>query len=593
MKQRMKRRVQMPDFAGTALVDILANGLAMLIIVIALSIAARGEHEQRTASKVEEVETVMSRRFSTSLVLNSLAASRPAQLHDYQISPLDQEYDPDVLPIIELHRDFVREFYSGAIWPREQLLREPNAMDGWLSGFSTEQKRRLRTDVYDIAQFYLAMSILRDHGIAVQHWHFLAGGLDLAQAGNCSPAVSAQDCDTGSAPVTTSDLPALTQGDGGGSEIWPPGFAEGNGQQAEDNFSPFPSGATPGPLLSGAGGFGSFADAENLGGSFPNARPGARSGAESQSSGLLGAPEGESNGRIRFRLSSPESLRQDSAQSFDWGDTEPTVERVLSILFDFIGKLQATLDAGASPSAQLANFEMLMNRAFSSPLVLDEQTRALVDTLVLDVFQNLAEGLPEDLSEDLPEDLVREFQPPGAAGHYRQLDQQLEVIPLEFEERAHTALVIEPNRRLQQIAVGQARHNALPLPEITRPVLRLNTHPDVWRGLSLPLEKNAILLLPPKQQRPNHLRWRAVAYIAPKFDDFIIGFVDSAIDGDGRLVVQAEDNRVRLGGRPLLSAHREPGFGTRSWLVASYALLMVCLLGFVLLVRRLTMERRK
>ena len=572
----------MPDFAGTALVDILANGLAMLIIVIVLSIAARGEHEQRTASQVEEVETMMSRRFSTSLVLNSLAASKPAQLHDYRNSPLDQQYDPQMLPIIELHRGFVREFYSGTIWRREQLLRKPNGMDAWLAGFDQDRKRRLRADVYDIAQFYLAMSILRDHDITVQHWHFLSGGLGLAQAGHCPPAVAAQDCGAGAGRAATSALPTLTQGDGDGDETWPPDFPGVPGEGAAAGFGAFPDGAALGPLP-GAAGFDSFAYAANfggdaLGGSFPNARP----GIGSQSRGLLGAPGAEGDGRIRFRLSTPESLRPDSDQALNWGDTEPTVERVLMVLFDFIGKLQATLDAGASPSAQLANFELLLSRAFTSPLVLDEQTRTLVSTLVWDVFQNLA--------QDLPEDLAMGIQPPAADGHSQQ---QLKVIPLELEDRANTALIIAPNRRLQQVSVGQARYNATPLPEVARAVLRLNTHPDVWRGLSLPLEWNSILLMPPKQQRANQLRWRAVAYIAPKFDDFIIGFIDAAIDADGRLVVQAEDNRVRLNGRPLLTPYRETGFGTRGWLVTLYAILVVCLLGFLLLVRRLATERRK
>ena len=113
---------RMPDFAGVALVDILANGVAMLIIVIVVSIAARMEREERYAEQASEVAAVMSHKFSTSLVLNSLAASPPARLHDYETSPLDQILDPEILPILELHGGFVREFYSGTIWTRRDLL---------------------------------------------------------------------------------------------------------------------------------------------------------------------------------------------------------------------------------------------------------------------------------------------------------------------------------------------------------------------------------------------------------------------------------------------------------------------------------------
>ena len=87
------------------------------------------------------------------------------------------------------------------------------------------------------------------------------------------------------------------------------------------------------------------------------------------------------------------------------------------------------------------------------------------------------------------------------------------------------------------------------------------------------------------------MRWRALAYIAPGFDDFIIGFAYAAIDPDGRLIVQAEDNRVRLDGRALHTPHREPLFGARSWLVALYGALLLGLLGFLLLVRRLAWAR--
>ncbi|MDD9885144.1 MAG: hypothetical protein OXU62_11560, partial [Gammaproteobacteria bacterium] len=261
---------RLPDFAGIALVDILANGLAMLIIVIVLSIASRAEHEARTASQVEEVETMMSRRFSTSLVLNSLAASPPARLHDYDNSPLDQNLDPHILPIIELHRDFVREFYSGAIWTRAELLREPNAMDAFFAAFDAERKRRLRADIYDVAQYYLAMSILRDHGITIRHWHFLPGGLSLAAAGRCPPGVAAKDCATAGGGDAAADLPALAgdgngrgDGDDGDGErgpgAWPPseflaaaGRGRGGGGAAPGQF---PGGAEVG----GVGGVGGAA----------------------------------------------------------------------------------------------------------------------------------------------------------------------------------------------------------------------------------------------------------------------------------------------------------------------------------------------
>jgi len=586
---------RMPDFAGVALVDILANGLAMLIIVIVLSIASRAEHEERTSAQVEDVETMMSRRFSTSLVLNSLAASPPAQLHDYDNSPLDQIRDPHLLPIIELHRNFVREFYTGAVWSREELLREPNAMDAFLASFDEDRKARLRTDIYDVAQYYLAMSILRDHGISVRHWHFLPGGLNVAQAGRCPPGVAAKDCVTDAIDREQSALPALATGPGdsadsansggangengengaNGGESWPPnGFAGTDGGGAGPLPGPFPGGAAldsvgagpPGAGPPGAGGTGGGADGQQnaIAGSFPNARPGLGGGLRGRGENAGGS--GQPGNPMRFRLSSPDSLREDQTEGPAGQALDPTPEQILAVLLNYLGQLQATLDAGASPSRLLENFDRYIRQALASPPAVKGPLRTLIDFLMLELW--------------VLDDIV---EIPG-----------LQVTPLDLEARANTALIVAPNQRLRRVTVGRAGggdNGAPQLPDTTYPVLRMNAHPDVWRGLTVPLERNAILLVPPDQQRPGQLRWRALAYIAPEFDDFIVGFAYASIDADGQLVIQAEDNRVRLDDRPLHTPYQEALFGARTWLVALYAVLVLGLLGFLLLVRRLAAPR--
>ena len=268
---------RMPDFAGVALVDILANGVAMLVILVVLSISARTEREARYAEQTSEIAAVMSHKFSTSLVLNSLAASRPARLHDYETSPLDRNLDPAVLPILELHPRHVREFHSGAIWTRRELLEERNGLGAWVAGFSDAQRHGLRIDVYDVAQFYLAMSILREHGIRVYHWHFLAGALSPDEAARCPPGVAAKDCPRGESAFPA-PLPTLARDErtsGGLSErdslrVEPPDgpgdgdLFGGNGAAAGlarggQRFAPgpVPDGAVPGRAGSPESGFGS------------------------------------------------------------------------------------------------------------------------------------------------------------------------------------------------------------------------------------------------------------------------------------------------------------------------------------------------
>ncbi len=552
MKQRL------PDFAGVALVDILANGLAMLIIVIVLSIASRAEHEQRTTAQVEEVETMMSRRFSTSLILNSLAASPPARLHDYDNSSIDQEHDPYLLPILEFHRGFVREFYSGAIWSRAELLRDPNAMDSWLASFDESRKSRLRADIYDVAQFYLAMSILRDHGVGIRHWHFLSGGLNIKQAGRCPPGLAAKDCSGGAEDddQPPQKLPSLTGAEGafGEGDTWPPA---GSLLGKSGGDSPFPGGASLGGSIdgigagtgTGSGEYGEFAGTYGGGdSSFPNAREGA-----GKLSGLLGSRASGSGkpGGTRFRLSSPESLRDGA--TIQLGDGNLTEKQILSVLMDFISKLQATLDIGSSPSALLENFPRYLLGALSAPPPVEGEARNLIDFLILQRWS----VTPSD-----GEPLIVNTQ--------------------TLEKPMSTTLVVNTNKLLQEATIQREENDEeRPLPEVAHPMLRLHAHPDVWRGLSLSLEQDSILLLPPEQKYRDQFRWRAVAYVAPNFDDFIVGFAHAAIDTDGRLILQVEDNRVRINGYSLKTPYREAWFGARGWLATLYAGLVLGLLGFL------------
>ena len=81
--------------------------------------------------------------------------------------------------------------------------------------------------------------------------------------------------------------------------------------------------------------------------------------------------------------------------------------------------------------------------------------------------------------------------------------------------------------------------------------------------------------MPPDARAHGRMRWHAVAYITPRLDDVIVGFVFAETDEDGRLRIQADANRVRLEGRPLFSEYRESAFGSRGWLVSLYAALAV------------------
>ena len=575
---------RIPDFAGVALVDILANGVATLIIVIVLSIAARLEREHRHTEQADEVAAVMSHKFSTSLVLNSLAASPPARLHDYELSPLDQVLDPEVLPIIELHDGFVREFYSGTVWTRHALLAEENALGVWLAGFTEQQRQRLRIDVYEIDQFYVTMSILREHGIVGRHWHFVPERVTLAEARRCPPGIPARYCAGGlaeNAPVDLPELAAAGQGKGSGGPDWPPpGFATGEGRGfggAGDTPGPMPGGVVPGFAGVGpSGGLGGAspgaAEAAQRGsgfgrgqgldsdaaaglGSFPNAR----TGQERRSAGHAGDWLGRSidEERVQFRVALPESVRRE----LEWAPRSSQgsrLETIIGTMLAYLRDLQDTLDAGLSPSARIAGFAENFRNALQSPPPLTEEERRIA----YDVARELA------------------FLHSRSGGLPPRRD-SLAVRPVRLEPDEDAALIVAPNRPLEAVGLGRnvARGDQVEFPEAALPRFGLNAYPGIWQGLEVTIEPHAVLLMPPSSV-PGRLGWRAVGYLAPTLDDFIFGFVFAGLDAEGRLQVQADANRVRFGGRRLLTEYRRSWFGARGWLVSLYAALV---LGILLL----------
>ncbi|MDA7995940.1 MAG: hypothetical protein MPK01_06695 [Gammaproteobacteria bacterium] len=592
----------MPDFAGVALVDILANGVAMLIIVIVVSIAARVEREERYAEQADEIASVMSHKFSTSLVLNSLAASPPAVLHDYEHSAIDQILDPQVMPIIELHPDFVREYYSGARWPRRELLSEFNGMHAWLLSLNELQKRRIRTDIYDVGQYYLAMSILREHGVRVTHWHFLTGPLSLADAANCPPGVAAKDC-RGRAGDTDAPPPALAGAGGGtpgagagqsGGELsaseWPPVGAGGDGDNdgegtggGGDSPGPIPEGAVPGFAANGIlGGGGGSGDAQNGGGggggennagagnnpggglssaelgSFPGTESGSGGGGGAGTQGGRGGGQSQQNrgseDSIQFRLALPESIR--SAAGLGAAGVPP-LDLMFAALLHYLGELQDTLDAGYSPSAYIADFGAQLQRAFSAPPQLSADERELARELAVQRA------------------FLRLNQTPAA--------NTIAVEPLAGNSDSDDALlVIPPNRLLEKVAVRGPGE----IPDQSRITLRLNAFPGIWKGLDVRIEPNALLLMPPNPRAPRQLRWRALAYLSPRMDEVVVGFAHADIGEQNDLRIRADAGGVRLGNHALFSKYAESPFGARGWLVTLYAALVAGLLALLLARRR-------
>ena len=559
---------RIPNFAGVALVDILANGVAVLIIVIVLSIASRFEQEKQYSERIQEISAVMTREFSTSLVLNRLAAGPPAQLHDYEHDPLDRIWDPAVMPVLEIHKNVVRDPYSGRIWQRSELLREPNSLDAFLADFDAYQRTAVRGDFYDVGTFYLLMSILKDHGIVITHWHFV-GAMGIGPETNlglCPAGMSAKDCaghGGGDQSATVADVyESLTNGSGeGGGESenqrdgeWPPSESDWgeDGQAGLTDSDTLPQGTQLGP-----GGRGSI-DSE----SFPDVRA-SRNQQTGQSSGGVGSVPGFS-----IRLADPTAELM-SMGAFDLAAIEQDLESFLSAFMAFLVEVQRFYDNDNPPTELLQQFLPILEAFMSQPSELDHTQMEAIEDLALSLELLHSQGYVRDQSEPL---LTMPMPP---SGH-----------PEALLRLAINRTLIEAEIQSNNVALLKS------VPETAKLRFNLQAYPDIWRGMQVTLERNAVLLMSPVQSDPETAKWRAIAYLSPQLDDFVVGFVFGAYDEDGHLEIFAEPNQGFVDTMRVMPLWDRSLFSIQTWMTMLYAVAGLSLIALLFFWRPGTRFRR-
>lgn len=561
---------RIPNFAGVALVDILANGVGVLIIVVILSIAARGEKEQHYSEKVREISTVMTREFSTKLVLNKLAASPPAMLHDYENSEIDQIWDPVVMPVLEFHPNVVRDPYSGRVWTRAELLQTPNSLDDFISAWSLESREHLRGDIFDVGMYYLLMSQLREHNIRIAHWHFIGvgGGASAGEVSDCPPGFSYKDCASASGGLAANlpELPDLGPSEAGPENLeseeemqWPPQGLGGTalGMPDAGDIATLGTGSVPeGAMLgrssenSGQGG------AQGLG-SFPLAR--ARSDVRGQQRGGMpgGVPGATGENSIRLRLADPQSEQQMPNAALAVPLQQASLQDLIGALMLYVSDLQQFLDRDAPPTQLL---------------------QSLVDQVVANM------GKQERLTEEqlaIVEDLAYNIQTGRQPDDQRGLE-PVEIVQFTSPMSERASLRLLPNRLILEVEAHVDTDSSDVLPDPSVPRLSLNGYPAIWRGLQVNLERGSVVIASPHMEDDAEIGWRAVAYLSPRVDDLIVGFVYGKHDESGLLVIDADSNRVRVGNQELDQPGNVAFFGVKAWLVTFYSALALAI--FLLLV---------
>ena len=491
-----------PPFAGVALADILANSAAIVIIMIVVTLMASHEQEQEKLEQAEDVAVLLSRELATSFVMNALPTSPPARLHDYVTWGPDRNPQHALMPILELHHGFVRDYYTGTVYPRDELLRHDNALDAYLGSLREEQLAAVRIDVYSIREFYIAMSILKAHGTAPRHWHFLSLAPGDASSGagtflagrlrrdRSAPGLLEGDTGAGTNP-SSSTLPedVALAGTVDALERYPLdelGLAGRFGGAPANEYLELPrSGSIGTPAPSG------------------DARGAEPSGGEAVESG---------SGTTRFRVARPPGPESPSELTFD-------LATALRGLFAFMHSVQADADA----------------------------------------------GLPSPLPDfDFERDVLGRADQPLSAAEERLVSGLADALSLPVESPLGTMAVVsrtEPDRRGQAIAVPANRPLYLAVwlrgpeqpprtgEEQTSVTLRLGLHPAVFEGLRVPVGQDGVILMPLLESvsdpRP---RWRVVTLVNARIDDFVTGFVYAGLDDSGRLVLPVDENAVEIGG---------------------------------------------
>ncbi len=522
----------LPGFAGIALADILANSVAMIIILIVLTMMIEHEQEEARISEVEDISVLLSRDLATSVVMNGLPTSKPARLHDYVNSPMDANPHPSIMPIIELHSDYIQDYYTKQRFSRDELLQPDNAFDKFLAKMNPIQRSYIRIDIYDIRTFYLTMSIIGDYGPMPRHWHFIGyDGNPVEDDNKSEPGAGEVIAESDETSEDDSEQPGNSEqfreneGEGGNNEnIWEDMPADISlGAVTSDENYPFDDLAY---------------DAENADSQSEEYSGGGSDEPADEMFDALSKMMAESLGRgnqssnfpsvMRFRTATPSSAKSSSEKEQEYvylnmseGDEngeELEYANILAALFQFMEKAQRSVGEG--------NYLMLQNFKFADDILLPA---AMMPTLS-DEEINFYEYLKSVM-----------FPTSGDDKNPLYVEQQT-------EDNDVTALAVHPNQLLEN-ALLLNNSQQMPFPDLPGDaVVRMHVglYPAIYKGLKINLDKDSIILLPRKQADPDQYQWRIATIVSPQRDDYLLAFVYAAINRDGSLRFAADQNSVTV-----------------------------------------------
>lgn len=544
---------------SVALADILANSVAVILILIIVTLNVAQERAEQEVETNADLTSILGRQIASNIVFNELPTSPAARLHNYKSCAIAHDCNPMLAPILELHQGYVRLFNINTRIYRSELLRPNNPLDRYINTFTPNDRNQIRIDVHAVSEYYIAMAILREHGIKPRHWHYL--GEHVPELTNVALAEKAtvfgeQQQQQQKPKPGDGKLDDLSQGRLGQksdiSRLEGMDLADAQMMQALQYDSLLPSDVT------------------------------------GESSDFLGTGS-QQQGKVGL-LTNTDEAQKELSLYYDQPifDKSDYLAAAKSALLD-----RQAQGGGRSMRLHIPNLEYIQGRGDSDEriqidiaqqnqvilayllkiLELAQQEKTLNLTGVKRWFKHYA--INADLLDRHP--------------HYKlisHLDKQLispAKIAGDLVNQARTDPAIGDN---QLLTIANHRpsissliiHQKTPwlvsiLDETTYKIsMVLRLYASLFKGEVLDLPDNWTILLHPEQLQLPQMRWRPIAVLDANLEDISLGFIYAAID-DNRLVIDAGANQLALNDQyitsPNISQHDEhQSLAPPLWLIA-------------------------
>ena len=552
----------LPAFAGIALADILANGAAILILLIVIALAISHEKENKRLEDINDVTVLLSRDLATSVVMNGLPSSAPAWLHDYR----DLEYRKEFayMPILELHAGYVRDYYNGHIFPFKSLLqpKDTNPLETFLASMNQNQLANIRVDVYDIQTFYVAMSIIQEYlGRLPRHWHFvgeaaasvganIVHGEGLLPGTSSDPRMSAANetkiMSPSYLPTDTEDYEGRWEGLGSAPladnfeylQLWkntPFGarFGEG-GDRAQGANYPFDDLAYDQSSDGGHKEVRIEERRESGDGDMESNLFNALSVAMSESlDGRPASGRGKGDTTMRFRTANPRSQESTDFKEEQVHRHSPLSPRqLLTALLQLMKILEQKAHAGEFDVLAKIHWERdFLGKIDQLEMTASPKIRTLADSLLADFSQASTNSSTLNLEQQ--------------SDRYVWFNR----LAVQFNQSlTHGFLQIPKN------------HEDFPfLPSAVSATVKMGLYPTIFEGLRVEIAEGHLIIALPSNAHEKDVEafgWKLIALVSQDRDDYLLGFVDAAFDKSHKfLTLNADTNDLLLDGSSVMTSY--------------------------------------